>query len=739
MNLKQSLKYWKEGNFLNLYDIKDLDLSKIPQNVKKINCNRCNIINSKLHNNVEMLKFLNSTFPKNTLDVFPKNLERLELSYNNELQKISNLPSNLKALLIQKCKKLSFDNFILPDSLTELGINFNDLKEYPKFLTKNITRLMLTNNNIESIDYIPENLEMLNFEHNKISSIDYFPKSIKELDISYNNISILPEIPENLTVLILSYNPLKQIPKLSDTLEELDLAGLNLESIEKIPTSLTYLDISDNKLTNLPDLPLMLEYLNVSKNLLDYIDVSKLDKLLNYNCEFCKMKQLSNLPDNIIRIFCNNNELIKLPKLPSHIITLNCSNNRLTKLTKLNPDIKNLDCSHNKIKMLEFDESIFDKIGFYNFNLSYNNLSEIPDIKNLDEIIKLILDVSHNKIKTVDEKFIINKKIEINLLGNPLTKKYYHLAEVDKRNIQKRNLDDKEFQVITIPKGTVIFRNNHKVEIIIKDYIGEQSVENPDEYILSPDHQLWFYLKPFDNWFGKVQTFNIVTQDIVVILGLLPSRLTGKDIMIYNNNFIQVDCNTKKYVTKSAFRNGAYRCLSDELIESHPDIMGALQNNKVDDSTFINSLRVDIDYLDYWTYYEDFDKYINTPELVLYPRRIRDTTDRITNIKDINTEWFSKHIDEFNFKPLVTIDASIYDENIDLDDLNNLYKSKVQNVLTAFLSPQGYKDSTNGETYHMTVNKKDRTYVIAEFASGELMKDCLPIDYCDKVKYLEEH
>jgi Leucine-rich repeat (LRR) protein len=54
---------------------------------------------------------------------------------------------------------------------TELGINYNDLKEYPKFLTKNITRLMLTNNNIESIDYIPENLEMLNFEHNKISSI----------------------------------------------------------------------------------------------------------------------------------------------------------------------------------------------------------------------------------------------------------------------------------------------------------------------------------------------------------------------------------------------------------------------------------------------------------------------------------------------------------------------------------------------------------------------------------------
>jgi hypothetical protein len=135
----------------------------------------------------------------------------------------------------------------------------------------------------------------------------------------------------------------------------------------------------------------------------------------------------------------------------------------------------------------------------------------------------------------------------------------------------------------------------------------------------------------------------------------------------------------------------------------------------------------------------DYDKYINTPELVLYPRRIRDTTDRITNIKDINTEWFSKHIDEFNFKPLVTIDASIYDENIDLDDLNNLYKSKIQNVLTAFLSPQGYKDPENRETYHMTVNKKDRTYVIAEFASEELLKDCLPIDYCDKVKYLEEH
>lgn len=737
MSLEKSLKYWKEKNFLNLYDIKDLDLSKIPQNVKKINCNHCNIINSKLHNNVEMLKFLNSTFPKNTLDVFPKNLEKLELSYNHELQKISNLPNKLKALVIQRCKKLSFNNFILPDSLTELGINYNDLKEYPKFLTKNITKLMLIGNNIEFVDYIPENLEMVNFEHNKISSINYFPKSIKELNISHNNISILPEIPENLTVLILSHNPLEQIPQLSNNLKELELSGLNLDSIEKIPSSLKILDISDNKLTNLLDLPLTLEHLNISKNLLEYVDVSKLDKLISYECGFCKMKQLSNLPDNITRILCNNNELTKLPKLPPKLINLNCSNNKLTKLEKINLPMRTLNCSHNKIKILEFDENIFNKIGFYTFNLSYNNLSEIPDIKNFDKISKLTLDISHNKIKTVDEKFVNNKKIEINLIGNPLSKKYYHLAEVNKKNIQKRNLDDKEFQVITIPKGTVIFRNNHRMEHIIFDYIGAQSVENPDEYILSPDHQLWFYLKPFDNWFGKVQTFNVVTRDIVVILGLLPSKLVGKDIIISNRNFIQVDCNTKKYKTKSTFHNGGYQCLNDELIESHPDIMGALQNNKVDDSTFINSSRVDLDYLDYWTYYEDFDKYINIPELVLYPRRIRDTMDRVTNIKDINTEWFSKHINEYNFKPLVTIDASINnEENWNSSDL---YKSKVQNVITAFLSPQGYKDHVNGETYHMTVNKKDRTYVIAEFASEELLKDCLPIDYCDKVKYLEEH
>jgi Leucine-rich repeat (LRR) protein len=58
---------------------------------------------------------------------------------------------------------------------------------------------------------------------------------------------------------------------------------------------------------------------------------------------------LPKLP-NVVKVYCNNNQLTQLPKLPK-VVVLHCENNRLTQLHTL-PNVITLYCDNNQLTRL---------------------------------------------------------------------------------------------------------------------------------------------------------------------------------------------------------------------------------------------------------------------------------------------------------------------------------------------------------------------------------------------------
>lgn len=70
----------------------------------------------------------------------------------------------------------------------------------------------------------------------------------------------------------------------------------------------------------------------------------------------------------------------------------------------------------------------------------------------------------------------------------------------------------------------------------------------------------------------------------------------------------------------------------------------------------------------------------------------------------------------------------IFDENVS----NETYKS----IFDKLLSVEGF--TNNDGTFHITVNKIDGTYVLAEEATKATLKDCVSISE-DRVAYLKDY
>jgi hypothetical protein len=91
----------------------------------------------------------------------------------------------------------------------------------------------------------------------------------KEIDLSGMNITslegLLPSL-EGLTTLVISDNQITSLQGLPSTLTELVIWGNQITSLEGIPSTLTTLDISNNRITSLQGLPSTLTTLDISRN-----------------------------------------------------------------------------------------------------------------------------------------------------------------------------------------------------------------------------------------------------------------------------------------------------------------------------------------------------------------------------------------------------------------------------------------------------------------------------------------
>jgi uncharacterized repeat protein (TIGR01451 family) len=94
---------------------------------------------------------------------------------------------------------------------------------------------------------------------------------------------------------------------------------------------------------------------------LDNLNISNLDGVVYF--------------DNLLYLFCSNNQLTNLPDLPTGLVTLRCHNNSLTYLQQLPQGLGYLDVMDNQIESLPILPSTLE-----NLDCRYNPISVLPDL-----------------------------------------------------------------------------------------------------------------------------------------------------------------------------------------------------------------------------------------------------------------------------------------------------------------------------------------------------------------------
>ena len=88
-----------------------------------------------------------------------------------------------------------------------------------------------------------------------------------------------------------------------------------------------------------------IEYIfNLFENIYDY------NKVIYINCNLnnFRLSLLPQLPNSLVELNCDFNQLIELPELPNSLQSLYCLNNQLTSLPELPNSLKRIYCHNNK-------------------------------------------------------------------------------------------------------------------------------------------------------------------------------------------------------------------------------------------------------------------------------------------------------------------------------------------------------------------------------------------------------
>ena len=120
------------------------------------------------------------------------------------------------------------------------------------------------------------------------------------------------------------------------------------------------LDLSKLGLTELPPLP---------------------DDLIVLRCELNELTSLPTLPSSLQVLHCHQNQLSFLPKLPPLLESLSCSNNHLTSLPFLPSSLKQLVCMRNHLTTLPYLPLFLQELSFDN-----NDITHLPTLPTLTSL-----------------------------------------------------------------------------------------------------------------------------------------------------------------------------------------------------------------------------------------------------------------------------------------------------------------------------------------------------------------
>lgn len=207
----------------------------------------------------------------------------------------------------------------------------------------------------------PDSTESIDLNKLKIKTFPNLKRfnNLKELIINNNQISRIYYLPDTLTYIECEYNLLKKLPKLPRNLENIHCGHNQLSQLPKLPIHLEYICCSHNQLTKLPKLGYRLNTLICSHNKLTTLHQ------LNYNLEYliCSHNQIENItyiPKSLIEFNCEYNKLKKLPYLSIGMQIINCSHNNITELPLYLPCYINSIFVNNLCELKMNDNPIYD-------------------------------------------------------------------------------------------------------------------------------------------------------------------------------------------------------------------------------------------------------------------------------------------------------------------------------------------------------------------------------------------
>lgn len=303
--------------------------------------------------------------------------------------------------------------------------------------------------------------------------------------------------------------------------------------------------------------------------------------------------------------------------------------------------------------------------------------------------------------------------------------------------IKTYSIDGSEFQTVTLPHGTLLFRG------VNSDIYNEYTTDN---FCISPTAQTFFYPAPYVS--QAVENYNIhiiytTNYDLELLLLIKPATIYKIDKEDKPVSSIVKICSDISGVDKCGYdMSSEDPCFTDNMLKRFPHILGYIGLDKRDLASFLAQ------YASYMKYdmksqieqilgsiVSNVRGLIGVPEIAIHPLHLR-RSDKYW-IKKGNMKTMPDYISyihfnraEYNFSPLLYItkdrifsfdefkDISVYNKLINTDPLNypidkDLFANLnlvMQDLLTKGYIINGYKYNahTDKKTGFYRINTKER-------------------------------
>ncbi|KAI5957865.1 hypothetical protein CANMA_004376 [Candida margitis] len=360
------------------------------------------------------------------------------------LQNDWQFPLHLELLRIDSCRITDFIHLedALPFGLKRLEISnteWGDNSHAPNFSQlKKLTYLcllsMTTGENIEKFVF-SDSVEELHLTENPAYSFDHvsFPQFLQSLNISSSNLTSINNVsfPESLRSLDIACNQLRSVDGIEfpKNLEKLDAENNELKSFckIKIPSTTRTLLLGGNGL----------ESVDLSTN--DGGEALNLDKLeLRFNTNLTMNNLILPYTVKILDLSSCNLKSLDGAQLPASIEELDFSCNCLKEVNIAFPvdsRLKKCDLSDNLLAIVDVTFPLSVTV----VSLEHNKLEQIPPCVSDLRYLKN-LDVSENRLRTVDCSFRSNCLASLNLKSNKIKSLYLVLQRTNHFGLPAINL-----------------------------------------------------------------------------------------------------------------------------------------------------------------------------------------------------------------------------------------------------------------------------------------------------------